>query len=366
MNRIEVNTAGGNYPIHIGGGLLRSGALLRQALPAGRVLIVTDTNVAAHHLQTTLDALGALGALGDKVAEPVVLEPGEVHKDLAAWQRILDALVAAELTRDSAVIALGGGVVGDLAGFAAATYLRGIAVIQVPTTLLAQVDAAVGGKTAVDHPAGKNLIGAFHQPLAVIADLETLATLDDRQYRAAFSEVIKHALIADPAFLDLIDQDLDRLLAREVDALAPVVSRCCEIKAAIVAEDEREAGRRAVLNLGHSFGHALELITDFELLHGEAVSIGLVMAASLAVAQGRCDPSVADRITALLQRAGLPVAIPATVAPEALVDAMAMDKKRDAAGLRLVLPEAIGSAVLAPAPDPVDLLAFVRGFPRSA
>ena len=349
-----VTTAGGDYPIRIGGGLIRAGSPLRDALPAGDVLVVTDANVAPHHLQATL------GALGDVVAGTVVLEPGEEHKDLTAWQRVLDALVANGIARDGAVVALGGGVVGDLAGFAAATYLRGIAVIQVPTTLLAQVDAAVGGKTAVNHPAGKNLIGAFHQPRAVIADLETLVTLDDRQYRSAFSEVIKYALVADAELLDLIERDLDRLLARDTDALAPMVARCCEIKAAIVAEDERETNRRALLNLGHSFGHALEVTSGFGLLHGEAVSIGLVLATALAVEQGRCDAAVAERTSALLQRAGLPVELPATVAPDALVDVMAMDKKRDSSGLRLVLPEAIGRAVLVPAPEHDQLLAFVR------
>jgi 3-dehydroquinate synthase len=345
VNTLHARIEGGSYPIHIGEGLISDSDALRSVLPEDRVLVVTDANVAVLHLPALL------GSLGDSVAGTVVLEPGEHSKSLASWEQVVDALAEAGISRDGAVIALGGGVVGDIAGFAAATYLRGIPIIQIPTTLLAQVDASVGGKTAVDHRLGKNLIGAFHQPRAVIADTRTLSTQDDRQYLSAISEILKHAVIADPELFDGLENDPQPLLRRDPETLQAVVSRCCEIKASIVAADEREAGQRAWLNLGHSFGHAIEFASDYATLHGEAIAIGLVLEAGLAAELGRCEQAVHDRIRSLLLEAGLPVAIPGHISAGALLDAMNIDKKRDASGLRLVLPERIGRVSIVQAPD---------------
>jgi 3-dehydroquinate synthase len=349
------HTDHGPYPIHVGVGLLASGTALRSALPPGAVLVVTDSNVAALHLPALLEALG------EAVVATVVLEPGEDNKDFAAWQRVIDGLIDAGISRDGGVVALGGGVVGDIAGFAAATYLRGVPVIQVPTTLLAQVDAAIGGKTAIDHPAGKNLVGAFHQPSAVVADTAVLATLDDRQYRSAIAEVIKHAIISDASFFAQLEQDLDGLLDRDSAIQLAVISRCCEIKAAIVADDEHEVGQRAWLNLGHSFAHAIESASGFTVLHGEAVSVGLVLAARLAMRLGRCSSALLERIAALLVRARLPTTVPEGLSPEDLIKRMAHDKKRDGSGLRLVLPEDIGRVALVAAPPRGELLEFLHG-----
>jgi 3-dehydroquinate synthase len=258
---------------------------------------------------------------------------------------IIDALVAARLNRDGMVLALGGGVIGDIAGFAAASYQRGIAIVQLPTTLLAQVDSSVGGKTGVNHPGGKNLIGAFHQPHAVLADTDTLSTLPERQLRAGLTEVIKAALVADAEFFAWLETNLGRLLARDPAALAEAIRRACAIKAAIVAEDEREQGRRALLNLGHTFGHAIEAGAGYgAVLHGEAVAAGLALAAELSARTGRLPGADAQRIRALLAAAGLPVD-PPRLGVARMLELMAMDKKVKGGALRLVLLDGIGRAV---------------------
>jgi 3-dehydroquinate synthase len=274
--------------------------------------------------------------------------------------RVLDGLVAARAGRDAVVVALGGGVVGDIAGFAAAIYQRGIDFIQLPTTLLAQVDSSVGGKTGVNHPGGKNLIGAFHQPRLVLADTETLATLPPREYAAGLAEVVKYGLIADAPFFAWLEAHATALLAREPAAVVAAIRRCCELKAAIVGEDEREADRRALLNLGHTFGHAIEVRAGYGAwLHGEAVATGMAMAARFSARLGRLDAAVPARLDALLARLGLPVQAPGDD-PEAFITAMNMDKKVLAGRLRLVLLDAIGAARLTadfPAPE---LAAFLR------
>ena len=272
------------------------------------------------------------------------MEDGEQAKDWRTLERVFDALLAARCGRDTVIVALGGGVVGDLAGFAAAVYQRGVPFIQVPTTLLAQVDSSVGGKTAINHPRGKNMVGAFHQPLAVISDTSTLDTLPERELRAGLAEVIKHGLILDRVFTDWLDANLPALLAREPRALAHAVRRSCELKAQVVAADERETGLRAILNFGHTFGHAFEAGVGYgEWLHGEAVAAGMVMAAELSVRAGTLPRTDATRVHELLARAGLPVAGPA-LAAERILELMQVDKKAAAGRIRFVLLSAIGAA----------------------
>ena len=329
-----------SYPIVIGAGLLGRPDLWRQHLQAQDLLIVSNTVVAPLYLPAL-----AAGLAARRTVE-VILPDGEAHKTLANAARVLDALVANRFGRDCAVLALGGGVVGDLAGFAAACYQRGVAFVQVPTTLLAQVDSAVGGKTGVNHPGGKNLIGAFHQPVLVVTDSGTLATLPPRELRAGLAEVIKYGLICDAALFDWLEAHLDELLAGDPTGLAYVIRRSCEIKAAVVGRDEREQGERALLNLGHTFGHAAESATSYkEWLHGEAVGAGLVMAASASVECGLLAQREAERVHRLVERAGLPTRI-ASVPPEVALEHMRIDKKVLGGRLRLVLLRRIGEAVL--------------------
>ncbi|HUO81266.1 MAG TPA: 3-dehydroquinate synthase [Gammaproteobacteria bacterium] len=346
MDTLEVELGQRSYPIHIGRGLLESESLIAGRLPGKRALVVSDEAVAPRYLAQLRRGLRAVDT-----AE-LVLPRGEASKTLDTAARIIDALAAHHCQRDSAVIALGGGVVGDLAGFAAACFQRGIAWLQVPTTLLAQVDASVGGKTGVNHAGIKNLIGAFHQPVAVVADTDTLATLDLRELRAGLAEVIKHGVILDPVFFAWLEDNVGRLLGRDPDALAHAIRRSCEIKAAVVAGDERELGRRALLNLGHSFGHAIESVSGFgEWLHGEAVAAGIAMAARMSRAMGLLDDAGCERIIALLSAAGLPAGATALDAGR-LRAAMATDKKQRGGRLRLVLIDAIGAArVTAEFPD---------------
>jgi 3-dehydroquinate synthase len=329
-----------SYPILIGAGLLTRADLFRERLAARDVLIVSNTTVAPLY-RPRLSA-----ALAPRRIVEVTLPDGEAHKTLANMARVLDVLIANRFGRDCAVLALGGGVVGDLAGFAAATYQRGVTLVQLPTTLLAQVDSAVGGKTAVNHPGGKNLIGAFHQPALVVSDTATLATLPARELRAGLAEVIKYGLICDAALFAWLEVHLDELLAGEAAALAHAIRRSCEIKAAIVARDEREQGERALLNLGHTFGHALESATSYKVwLHGEAVGAGLVMAAAMSSACGLLPAAEAARVRRLVERAGLPTGIAPVSASDAL-EHMRIDKKVLGGKLRLVLLRRIGAAFL--------------------
>jgi 3-dehydroquinate synthase len=339
MESLSVELGNRAYPIHIGTGLLGR-AELYAPFVRGSVAIVTNPVVAPLYLGLVRNAL-------DKASVcEVVVEDGEQAKGWGALDRIFDALLAARFGRDGLIIALGGGVIGDLAGFAAATYQRGVPFVQVPTTLLAQVDSSVGGKTAINHARGKNMIGAFHQPRAVIADIATLDSLPDRELRAGLAEVIKHGAALDAAFLDWLERNIDGLLARDRAALAYAVRRSCELKAAIVAEDERETGVRAVLNFGHTFGHAIETATGFgSWLHGEAVAAGMVMAARLSVRAGFLPAPDAARLETLIRRAGLPVRAP-RLAPERWRELMAVDKKAAGARVRFVLLHGLGRAKL--------------------
>jgi 3-dehydroquinate synthase len=326
MQTLNVVLGERSYPILIGARLLRSPPQISARIPGRDLLLVSNTSVAPLYLARLKLALA------DRRCVEVILPDGEQYKTLEYASRVLDVMVANRLGRDATVVALGGGVVGDLAGFVAACYQRGVAYVQVPTTLLAQVDSSIGGKTAVNHAGGKNLIGAFHQPVAVISDTELLASLPARELRAGLAEVIKYALIRDAAFFDWIEAHIGQLLAREDGAL--------------VAHDEREQGERALLNLGHTFGHAIEAATGYvQWLHGEAVGVGLVLAADLSRRMGQLEPAVFERLVALLQRAGLPVEAPPIGAQRAL-DYMRIDKKVKAGRVRLVLLKGLGAAEL--------------------
>ncbi len=340
MPAVHVKLPSHQYPIHIGAGLLGDAASWSGALPSGDVLLVSNTAVAPLYAKRVIDALAPR-----RVIE-VDLADGESHKTLDTVARVLDVLVANRFARDAVIIALGGGVVGDTAGFVAACYQRGIAFVQAPTTLLAQVDSSVGGKTGVNHPGGKNLIGAFHQPVAVIADTTTLKTLPPRELSAGLAEVIKYGVIRDAAFFAWLEQNMAALRQLDTAALAHAIRRSCEIKAEIVARDEREQGERALLNLGHTFGHAIEAATGYRRwLHGEAVGAGMLLAIDMAVRMGRCSTDDAQRLRSLVERAGLPTSIP-DVTADAMRSYMRIDKKVAAGRVRLVLPRGIGAADL--------------------
>ena len=340
MERLHIDLGERSYPILVGPGLLDDAAVLDQTVAARDVFVVTNTTVAPLYLARLQRALG-----GRRVAS-AVLPDGEQHKTLATLALVFDGLVEHRMNRDACVVALGGGVVGDMAGFAAACYQRGVDYVQLPTTLLAQVDSSVGGKTGVNHPGGKNLIGAFHQPRAVVADTDTLATLPPRELRAGLAEVIKYGLVADAGFLDWIEVNLEALLRLDGTALAQAIRRSCEIKAGVVAEDEREHGRRALLNLGHTFGHAIETAAGYgEWLHGEAVGTGMLMAADLSRRLGWLDATDVERVRALLRRAGLPAVAPRIGAARALA-LMGMDKKVLAGRIRLVLMRRLGEGIV--------------------
>ena len=340
MQTIKVNVGHSQYLITIGSGLLADRALIDSQAPGRDVMVVTNTTVARLYLQRLR------AGLGERSVFECILPDGEQHKTLQTAGWVFDDLVGKKLNRDAIVLALGGGVVGDIAGFAAACYQRGIGYVQIPTTLLAQVDSSVGGKTGVNHTGGKNLIGAFHQPLAVIADTDTLSTLPDRELSAGLAEVIKYGCIADLEFLGWLDSNMEKLLERDAEALTHAVARSCEIKASIVGEDEREHGRRAILNFGHTFGHAIEAATGFErYLHGEAVALGMVMAADFSRELGLIDEAAKQRVDGLLRRAGLPTEAPKVGAARAL-ELMQMDKKVLAGKVRLVLLERLGSGIV--------------------
>jgi 3-dehydroquinate synthase len=339
--RVALLSDSGNrsYPIHIGADIIGRAELYRPYLGAGTVAVVTNEVVAPLYLAKLGPALA-----GMRVTE-IVVPDGEGAKSWQTLERVVDALLAARCGRDTLLIALGGGVVGDLAGFAAAVYQRGIPLVQVPTTLLAQVDSSVGGKTAINHARGKNMIGAFHQPLAVITDVSALDTLPERELHAGLAEVIKHAAALDLGFFEWLERNIEKLLQRDRRALTYAVRRCCELKAAVVEADERETGRRALLNFGHTFGHAIESATDYGWLHGEAIAAGMVMATELSRALGLIGGPEVERMRALIRRAGLPTGGP-SLAPQRLMELMAADKKAAMGKLRFVVLESIGRAEL--------------------
>jgi 3-dehydroquinate synthase len=342
MESLSVALGERSYPIHIGAGLLEAGALYAPHLAGGSAAIVTNEVVAPLYLAKVKKTLETAGA---RVAQ-IVVEDGEQAKCWQTLERVFEALLAAHCGRDTLIVALGGGVVGDLAGFAAAVYQRGVALLQIPTTLLAQVDSSVGGKTAINHARGKNMIGAFHQPRAVISDVATLDTLPERELRAGLAEVIKHGVALDAEFMQWLERNIEKLLARERTSVIHAVRRCCELKARVVAADEREAGERALLNFGHTFGHAIETGAGYGVwLHGEAIAAGMVMAAELSLRIGLIDQKAVGRVRALLSRAGLPVAGPA-LSTDNLLELMALDKKAAQGKTRFVVLEAIGRASL--------------------
>ena len=340
MQTLQVDLGDSSYPITIGPGLLTDRSLLDTQIPGRDLLIVTNTTVAKLYLAKLT------GSLSHRHIADCILPDGEQHKTLQTAGWVLDALVANKMNRDATVVALGGGVVGDIAGFAASCYQRGVGYVQMPTTLLAQVDSSVGGKTGVNHSGGKNLIGAFYQPQAVITDTDVLATLPDRELKSGLAEVIKHGVVWDPLLFAWLERKIPQLLARDAEALSYAISRSCEIKATVVARDEREHNLRAILNFGHTFGHAIEAATSYEkYLHGEAVALGMIIAMDMSCRLGMIEASLKDRFRETIARAGLPTEAPHIGAAKAY-ELMQMDKKVLGGAVRLVLLERLGRAIV--------------------
>ena len=355
MNPLTLDVVLGtrSYPIHIGSGLLGEPARWRGAIRGRHVLLVTNETIAPLYLQRVQAGLAGFEH------SALILPDGEAHKTLANVDAVFDRLAALGATRDATIVALGGGVIGDLAGFAAACWMRGIDFVQMPTTLLAMVDSSVGGKTGVNLPAGKNLVGAFHQPRAVVADTSTLSTLPLREYRAGLAEVVKYAAIGDAAFFAWLEANVEALNARDSGALAEAIAVSCRHKAGVVARDEHEHGERALLNFGHTFGHALETATGYgTLLHGEAVAIGMLLAARLSSALDFAPIGDARRLEALLSAFGLPVRPPPSD-PQRLLELMRLDKKNLAGTLRLILWRGIGRAEIVPGVDEGAILGLL-------
>ncbi|ODU02170.1 3-dehydroquinate synthase [Thiobacillus sp. 65-1402] len=359
MQTLNVDLGDRSYPIHIGAGLLDHADLLLPHLPQKRVAVVTNTTVAPLYLERLTATLQA----GGVAVTPIVLPDGEAYKNWETLNLIFDALLTQRAERKTTLIALGGGVVGDMTGFAAASYQRGVPFIQIPTTLLSQVDSSVGGKTGINHPLGKNMIGAFYQPKVVLADTATLKTLPPRELSAGLAEVIKYGLIRDADFLAWLEANMAKLRALDPAAIAHAIYRSCEIKAQVVGQDEREGGIRAILNLGHTFGHAIETGMGYgNWLHGEAVAAGMVMAAQTSQRMGWLSEAEVERTRALIRAAGLP-----DVAPDLGVDAwleyMGHDKKVEGGKMRFVLLKKLGEAVIT-GDVPADVLSGVLTEPR--
>jgi 3-dehydroquinate synthase len=340
MQTLTVNLGDRSYPIHVGKGILaRLGEFLQTAGLRGKVAVVSNPTVAELYLEPVKEALARAGF----EVVSMLIPDGEEHKNLESLAVVYDRLVRSRLERKSIVLALGGGVIGDLAGFAAATYLRGVSYVQVPTTLLAQVDSSVGGKTAINHPAGKNLIGAFYQPRLVLIDVEVLRSLPRRELVAGLAEVIKYGIIEDANLFSLLEDKIDRLVGLDHDLLIQVVAASCAIKARVVEQDEREEDYRAVLNFGHTIGHALEAATGYgKYLHGEAVAVGIVKAAAISLRYGFCDLESVDRIRRLIEKVGLPADLPNRVAMESLIQGMEVDKKSAGGKIKFVMCAGIG------------------------
>lgn len=355
MIEITVNLGDRSYPIRIGAGCL-STEKISPFLNGSQILIVTNETIAPIYLSTLLEKLSSEGINADALALP----DGEKYKSLETLNSIFDHLIEKRHNRTTTLIALGGGVIGDMTGFAAACYQRGVPFIQIPTTLLAQVDSSVGGKTAVNHPSGKNMIGAFYQPQAVFIDTDTLDTLPDREYSAGLAEVIKYGLIADAEFFHWLEENVGQLMARDPKAIAQAIAVSCQTKANVVAADETEQGMRAILNLGHTFGHAIEAAQEYQdWLHGEAVGAGMVMAADLSYRQGLITDTDLERTTALIAKAGLPVKAPDNIQEEQFLSLMGLDKKVLDGRLRLVLLRKIGEAFVTTDISMADLSALL-------
>ena len=332
---VEVELGDRTYPIYIGSGLLAGGDLLRKHVPGNTALVVTNETVAPLYLDRVVAALSEGGEIR---VEVVILPDGEEHKSMDVLMKVFDKALDARLDRQTTFVALGGGVIGDMTGFAAASYQRGVHFVQIPTTVMAMVDSSVGGKTGVNHPAGKNMIGAFYQPRCVLIDTDTLSTLPDREYASGMAEVVKYGLIRDADFFEWQERNVDALMARDGDVVVRAIERSCVNKAEVVALDEKEGGVRATLNLGHTFGHAIETGIGYgEWLHGEAVSVGMVMAADMSERLGWTDESIARRTLDLLKKFNLPVDVPECMTVETFEKLMAVDKKAANGKLRLIL-----------------------------
>ena len=338
---LNVELADKSYPIYIGSDLLSSKSLLSDHIQGKQVMVVTNTTIAPLYLEKLKDALS------DFNVESVILPDGEEFKTLETLNKVFDALLKAKFDRSSTLVALGGGVVGDITGYAAASYQRGVNFIQVPTSLLSQVDSSVGGKTGVNHELGKNMIGAFYQPKAVIIDVDTLDTLSDQEYSAGMAEVIKYGLLGNADFFSMLETNIESIMARNKDLIIEIIFNSCKDKASIVALDEFEKGNRVLLNLGHTFGHGIENAFGYgNYLHGEAVSIGMVMAAKLSMDEGHLSYEDAIRVESILLKANLPIVIKKSIVSETLIEAMSLDKKSIDGKIRLVLLKALGDSYL--------------------
>jgi len=355
MQTVKVDLANRSYDIHIGSGFLGHAHRAFDNCGGKAALIVTNETVAPLYL-------GALeGSLSDAEVDSLILPDGESFKTAEQWSRIIDKLVEIRATRDATLVTLGGGVIGDMGGFAAASYMRGIRFIQVPTTLLAQVDASVGGKTGFNHARGKNLVGAFHQPGAVLIDIGTLATLPDREFSAGLAEVAKIAAVRDEAFMGWLEHNRDAIMAKEPGALTEMIRRSVANKAAVVAEDELESGIRALLNFGHTFAHAIETLTGYrQYLHGEAVAIGMMVASRLSEMRGLCRAGFSERLGELLEAFGLPLEIPASLKASDMLDAMTLDKKVIAGSTRLILVKSPGAGIIDSSSDNQQIAAAIK------
>lgn len=341
MRTLKLNLSEKSYPIYIGQGLLSQGELLTKHISGKQVMIVTNTTVAPLYLEKVKSLLG------DYQVSEVVLPDGEEHKTLDTVNLIFSALLEGRFDRSCTLIALGGGVVGDMTGFAAASYQRGVSFIQIPTTLLSQVDSSVGGKTGVNHVLGKNMIGAFYQPKCVVIDVDTLDTLEDREYSAGMAEIIKYGLLGNIDFLHYLQNNIDGLMSRDKSMIIESVYRSCEDKADIVAQDELEAGKRALLNLGHTFGHAIENTLGYgNYLHGEAISVGMLMAAKLSQLEDQLSANEVGEIQHLLEKSNLPISISGKITASDFMAAMSVDKKVIDGNIRLILLKKLGDAFI--------------------
>ena len=357
MNELTVELGDRSYPIYIGENLLNDSSLIQKNITSTQVLIVTNTSIAPLYLDKLANNFK------QQNVETIILSDGEQYKTLDTMNEIITFLLEKRYSRNCCLVALGGGVIGDITGFAAASYQRGVDYIQVPTTLLAQVDSSVGGKTAVNHALGKNMIGAFHQPRAVFADTSVLTTLDERELSAGLAEVIKYGLIRDNEFFLWLENNIDKLVMSDHDALAYAVERSCQNKAEVVAMDEKESGPRALLNLGHTFGHAIETAMNYQgYLHGEAVAVGMFMAADMSRRIGWLDDNAIDRIKSVLVKAELPYNLPASISVQQMLDNMSVDKKARDGKLFLVLLKSIGNAIVTDEFDSKHLTATLEQF----
>jgi 3-dehydroquinate synthase len=360
IKTLQLDLGERSYPIYIGSGLLQQTDLLSRHIDSKQVMLVSNETIAPLYLDQVLSGLK------DYLVESIILPDGEQYKSLETTAKIFDALLEKRFSRNSTLIALGGGVIGDIGGFAAACYQRGIPFIQIPTTLLAQVDSSVGGKTGVNHPLGKNMIGAFYQPHCVIADTDVLKTLDDRQLSAGIAEVIKYGLIRDISFFLWLENNIESILARDDQALSFAIERSCINKAEVVAADERESGIRAILNLGHTFGHAIETGVGYgRYLHGEAVAIGTCQAVDLSRRIGWLDEEDVERIISMFRRVNLPIKPPQELNTERFLELMAVDKKNIDGEIRLILLESIGAATLPVSVDKQQLIMTLKEYGRN-